>query len=441
MRITTGGAAAPFGDDWSCGIQLGDGEWPGLIAEPLFAADLLPVCAPRLAAPAETSRRPQGPTLLRVAHSPDDWPLWLKAAGVARRQRARTGVSILRPGAAGRGRRARHRHGHPALYRRRPRRRPAGRAVCVEGAEGHALVSGLSQLPHRAARFRRVPALDHSRGGASPPRAARASAMPDEKIATLVIGGGQAGLVMSHRLKQRGLPHLVLERQRIAERWRSERWDGLQFQFPNWSVRLPDFPFPHSDPDAFAGTADIVEFIEAYAAFVAPPIRCGVEVTRLSQRRRRRRLHRRDRGRHDRGGQCRRRHRSLSTHAGAGPVARASGVSGPCQPLPQSRTASAGRGAGGRRRRVGRADRRGIAARRPPRLSLGRKAPPHAAPLPRPRLHLVARRDAHRSHHAGGTWARAPRPRHFRRLWRPHHRFPQLRRRRHDPARAYRGGT
>ena len=74
--------------------------------------------------------------------------------------------------------------------------------------------------------------------------------MPDEKIETLVIGGGQAGLVMSHRLKQRGLSHLVLERHRIAERWRSERWDGLKFQFPNWSVRLPDFPFPHSDPDA-----------------------------------------------------------------------------------------------------------------------------------------------------------------------------------------------
>ena len=78
--------------------------------------------------------------------------------------------------------------------------------------------------------------------------------MPDEKIETLVIGGGQAGLVMSHRLKQRGLSHLVLERHRIAERWRSERWDGLKFQFPNWSVRLPDFPFPHSDPDAFADT-------------------------------------------------------------------------------------------------------------------------------------------------------------------------------------------
>ena len=105
--------------------------------------------------------------------------------------------------------------------------------------------------------------------------------MPAERIHTLVIGGGQAGLTMSHRLKQRGLPHLVLERHRIAERWRSERWDGLAFQFPNWSVKLPDFPFPHQNPDGFATTREIVAFIDAYAAFVAPPIRCGVAVTKL----------------------------------------------------------------------------------------------------------------------------------------------------------------
>ncbi|WP_342726533.1 NAD(P)-binding domain-containing protein [Bradyrhizobium sp. B097] len=105
--------------------------------------------------------------------------------------------------------------------------------------------------------------------------------MPDESIDTLVIGGGQAGLTMSHRLKQRAIAHLVLERRRIAERWRSERWDGLMFQFPNWSVRLPEFTFPHSDPDGFSDTASVITFIEDYAAFVAPPIRCGVEVTRL----------------------------------------------------------------------------------------------------------------------------------------------------------------
>jgi len=84
VRITTGGAAAPFGDDWSCGIKLGDGEWPGLVAEPLVAADLLPVCAPRLAARLKRPGDLKGPSLLRVAHSPGDWPLWLKTAAVAR---------------------------------------------------------------------------------------------------------------------------------------------------------------------------------------------------------------------------------------------------------------------------------------------------------------------------------------------------------------------
>src|SRR3954451_9988034 len=84
VRITTGGGAAPVGDDWSCGIKLGDGQWPGLSAEPLFAADLLPVCAPRLAGPLKRPTDLKGPGLLRVAHSPDDWPSWLKAAGVPR---------------------------------------------------------------------------------------------------------------------------------------------------------------------------------------------------------------------------------------------------------------------------------------------------------------------------------------------------------------------
>ena len=84
VRITTGGAAVPFGEDWSCGIKLGDGEWPGLIAEPLFAADLLPVCVPRLAAQLKRPADLKGPMLLRVAHSPHDWPSWLEAARAGR---------------------------------------------------------------------------------------------------------------------------------------------------------------------------------------------------------------------------------------------------------------------------------------------------------------------------------------------------------------------
>ena len=105
--------------------------------------------------------------------------------------------------------------------------------------------------------------------------------MVTEHVETLIVGGGQAGLSMSHMLSKRGCPHRVLERGRIAERWRSERWDGLRFQFPNWSVRLPEFPFPCEEPDGFATSNEIVTYLEGYAKLVNPPIRCGVAVKAL----------------------------------------------------------------------------------------------------------------------------------------------------------------
>ena len=80
VRITTGGVAAPFSDDWTCGIKLGTGDWPGLVAEPLFAADLTPVCAPRVAARLDAPAQLTGEALLRVSHAPWDWPRWLAAA-------------------------------------------------------------------------------------------------------------------------------------------------------------------------------------------------------------------------------------------------------------------------------------------------------------------------------------------------------------------------
>jgi LysR family glycine cleavage system transcriptional activator len=84
VRIAAGGMAASFGDDWSCGVTLGDGAWPGLVAEPLFAADLLPVCVPKWAAALKRPTDLKGASLLRVAHAAEDWPLWLKAAGLSR---------------------------------------------------------------------------------------------------------------------------------------------------------------------------------------------------------------------------------------------------------------------------------------------------------------------------------------------------------------------
>ena len=101
------------------------------------------------------------------------------------------------------------------------------------------------------------------------------------RIDTVIIGGGQAGLTMSHHLSQHGRPHVVLERHRIAERWRSERWDSLRFQFPNWAMRLPEFEYAGNDPDAYAHRDEVIRFIEAYAAFIRAPVRTGVDVQRL----------------------------------------------------------------------------------------------------------------------------------------------------------------
>ena len=84
VRITTGGQATPFDPDWSCGITLGDGSWPDLTAEPLFAADLLPVCAPALARGLAVPGDLDAAAMLRVAHAPEDWPRWLRAAGLDR---------------------------------------------------------------------------------------------------------------------------------------------------------------------------------------------------------------------------------------------------------------------------------------------------------------------------------------------------------------------
>ncbi len=102
-----------------------------------------------------------------------------------------------------------------------------------------------------------------------------------ESVETVIIGGGQAGLAMSHHLSRLGREHIVLERGRIAERWRSERWDSLTFQFPNRMMRLPGYAYDGDEPDAFMHRDGVVRFIEEYARRISPPIRCGIRVTGL----------------------------------------------------------------------------------------------------------------------------------------------------------------
>ena len=102
--------------------------------------------------------------------------------------------------------------------------------------------------------------------------------MSIEKVNTLVVGAGQAGVAMSEHLTSYGVSHLVLERHRIAERWRSERWDSLVANGPAWHDRFPDMEFPDFDPEAFVPKEDIADYLVAYAKQNNSPIRTGVEV-------------------------------------------------------------------------------------------------------------------------------------------------------------------
>jgi LysR family glycine cleavage system transcriptional activator len=80
VRFATGGATVPYNDEWTCGIRLGDGDWPDFAVEPLFSADLRPVCAPAMAKRLKAPEDLRDVTLLRVAHAADDWTRWFKAA-------------------------------------------------------------------------------------------------------------------------------------------------------------------------------------------------------------------------------------------------------------------------------------------------------------------------------------------------------------------------
>ncbi|MDH4656621.1 MULTISPECIES: NAD(P)/FAD-dependent oxidoreductase [unclassified Pseudomonas] len=97
------------------------------------------------------------------------------------------------------------------------------------------------------------------------------------EIDTLVVGAGQAGVAMSEHLTKLGVPHLVLERNRIAEAWRTGRWDSLVANGPAWHDRFPGLEFD-LDPDAFAPKEQVAAYFEAYAKQFDAPIRTGVEV-------------------------------------------------------------------------------------------------------------------------------------------------------------------
>jgi len=99
----------------------------------------------------------------------------------------------------------------------------------------------------------------------------------------VIIGAGHAGLAMSHHLTERGIEHVVLERGRIAERWRSERWDSLQLLTPRWQSRLPGWTYSGPDPGGFMGRDELIRHLNAYARSFTAPVETRVTVTSVER--------------------------------------------------------------------------------------------------------------------------------------------------------------
>jgi putative flavoprotein involved in K+ transport len=100
-------------------------------------------------------------------------------------------------------------------------------------------------------------------------------------IDTAIVGAGQAGLAASRHLTDRGVEHVLLERGRVGHTWRTERWDSFVLNTPNWAQQLPGFAYDGPAPDAFAPLAEVIGYLEAYAASFAAPVRERVSVTAL----------------------------------------------------------------------------------------------------------------------------------------------------------------
>ena len=100
----------------------------------------------------------------------------------------------------------------------------------------------------------------------------------------VVVGGGQAGLALSHRLVAAGVDHLVVERESVAHEWRDGRWDAFTLVTPNWHCRLPGYAYDGPDPDGFMTRDEVYRWVRGYADTFDAPVAEGVAVTHVAAR-------------------------------------------------------------------------------------------------------------------------------------------------------------
>ena len=108
--------------------------------------------------------------------------------------------------------------------------------------------------------------------------------MDTQRIDTVIVGGGQAGLAISYYLTQQGREHVVLERTpAIANAWRNQRWDSFTLVTPNFQVRMPGAEYVGNNPYGFMSLAEVVKYFDDYVKNFELPVRCGVEVASVEK--------------------------------------------------------------------------------------------------------------------------------------------------------------
>ena len=103
-----------------------------------------------------------------------------------------------------------------------------------------------------------------------------------ERIETVVIGGGQAGLSVGYHLKRHGLPFVILDANPcVGDAWRN-RWDSLRLFTPAWLDGLDGMPFP-APRHSFPTKDEMADYLERYATHFELPVVNGVRVGSLTR--------------------------------------------------------------------------------------------------------------------------------------------------------------